>query len=535
MKKIYLLLIVVMLISLALTGCKAEEPGHEHNYDHSIVFTDPTDTEMGYSTHACECGESYTSIGEKATEGITYSLNDDNTYTVTGAFNASSNHIIIPSHYKGLPVVAIADGAFKDTGIVKVVIPATITKIGHLALCASLNFEDVEVNPSNPAFTSIDGVLYSKDTKTIVQYPIGRDGDSFEIPSHVKAIGNGAFTNATSLTSVSIPDGVTDIGIDAFNGCIKITELKLPESLTSIGDTAFASCHMLKTINVPNSVATIGEGAFYHCESITAINIPNGVTSIKVNTFSHCYKLLSVVIPDTVISIGESAFDYCDGLVTVHMSASVQTIGDYAFSNCKKLSSITLPGTLNYVGMWAFSWCESLKSVSIPASIGVINDNTFYMCKSLETIDISEGITRIGDMAFYECVKLESLFIPESVALIGDRAFARCLALKTIRVAVTNKHYQSGYNNDALYTSDGHTLIQYAVGRDDKTFSIYASVEKILVCAFSGAENLGEIYFASASGWMASNRDLDPEELAKPDKAAYYLTEGYDYAEWIKG
>ena len=534
MKRIYLLLIVIMLVSLALTGCKSNEPTHEHNYNHSVVLTDPTDSARGYTTYTCECGESYVSDGEAATEGIAFSLNQDNTYTVTGLYNYSGNYIIIPSHYQGLPVVAIADGAFMDMPIAKVVIPTTVTRIGHLALCASLNFESIEVNPANPAFTAIDGVLYTKDTSTIVQYPIGRDNTSFEIPSHVNAIGNGAFTRASSLTSVSIPAGVTSIGTDAFNGCNKITEIRLPESLTAIGSRAFASCTALKTINVPVSVTTIGDGAFYYCESLTAINIPNGITTIGEDTFAYCDKLTSVVIPDTVTSIGINAFNYCDGLVSVHMSASVQSIGDYAFTNCKNLTSISLPGCLTYLGEWAFSWCESLKSANVPASVGVISNNLFYMCNSLEAIEIPEGITSIGEMAFYECYKLESIFIPESVTSIGEKAFARCLALENIRVSVNNDHYVSDTNNRALYTSDEKTLIQYAIGREDQTFTIAASIENISAGAFNGAEHLLGIYFTTPTNWRVGTKVFEPEELSDPENAAYYLTDYYLSSDWTR-
>lgn len=530
MKKIYLLLIFIMLISLSLVGCKSDEPTHEHNYNHSVVFTDPTDKSEGYTTYKCECGESYVSTGAKATEGLTYTLNTDNTYTVTGLTDSYDKTIVIPSHYEGLPVVAIGDNAFRDLPIVKVVIPSTVTKIGHLALCASLNFEDVEVSENNRCFTAIDGVLYSKDTKTIVQYPIGREDTSFEIPAHVEVIGNGAFCNATSLTSVTIPAGVTGIGAEAFKGCKAITELKLPEALTVIGDGAFEMCSNLTTVNVPDSVTAIGEAAFAYCEKITEINIPVGITTIEDSTFTHCSGLKTILLPETVTGIGDYAFEWCDGLLEVQLSPAITDIGDYAFSNCKKLDYITLPGGLMHLGEWAFSWCDNLKSVNIPSSIGAIADKAFYMCRSLEAIEIPEGITSIGEMAFYECYDLETVSIPSTVESIGERAFSGSLALKTITVSIDNKHFIS--YGGALYTHDGDTLIQYAIGKDAKTFTVVGSVEKIECEAFTGAENLLEVYFENASGWIAGSTVIDPDLLSDPERASYCLTESYSYATW---
>ena len=532
MKKIYLLLIVTLLLSLALTGCKSEEPTHEHNYNHSVVVTDPTDTARGYTTYKCECGEGYVSQGEKASEGLTYYLNSDNTYTVTGLYNSSDNYVVIPSHYNGLPVVAIGDGAFKDVGIAKVAIPATVTKIGHLALCAGLNLDNVEVSVDNPNFTAIDGVLYTKDTKTLVQYPVGRDNTFFEIPSHVTAIGNGAFAKATELTSVTIPAGVTSIGAEAFKGCKAITELKLPEALTVIGDGAFEMCSNLTTVNVPDSVTAIGEAAFAYCEKITEINIPVGITTIEDSTFTHCSGLKTILLPETVTGIGDYAFEWCDGLLQVQLSPALTNIGDYAFSSCKKLSHITLPGGLTHLGEWAFSWCDNMMSVNIPSPIQRVSGYAFYMCRSLKEIEIPEGITEIGDMAFYECDDLATVSIPSTVSLIGDRAFSKCLALNTIKVSLKSEHFI--FVGGALYTHNGKTLIQYAIGRENESFTVSSYVDKILTCAFSGASNLVEIGFENTSGWIVGSKEFKSEDLANTVKAAYYLTSDYDYAEWVR-
>ena len=532
MKKIYLLLVFIMLISLSLVGCKSDEPTHEHNYNHSVTVTDPTDTARGYTTYKCECGEGYVSQGEKASEGLTYYLNSDNTYTVTGIYNSSDNHVVIPSHYNGLPVVAIGDGAFKDVGIAKVAIPATVTRIGHLALCAGLNLDNVEVSVDNPNFTAIDGVLYTKDTKTLVQYPVGRDNTSFEIPSHVTAIGNGAFAKATELTSVTIPAGVTSIGAEAFKGCKAITELKLPEALTVIGDGAFEMCSNLTTVNVPDSVTAIGEAAFAYCEKITEINIPVGITTIEDSTFTHCSGLKTILLPETVTGIGDYAFEWCDGLLQVQLSPALTSIGDYAFSSCKKLSHITLPGGLTHLGEWAFSWCDNMKSVNIPSPIQRVSGYAFYMCRSLKEIEIPEGITEIGDMAFYECDDLATVSIPSTVSLIGDCAFSRCLALNTIKVSLESEHFISV--GGALYTHNGRTLIQYAIGRENESFTVSSYVDKILTCAFSGASNLIAVSFDKTNGWCAGSKEFKSEDLANTVKAAYYLTSDYDYAEWVR-
>ena len=119
-----------------------------------------------------------------------------------------------------------------------------------------------------------------------------------------------------SATSVIIPKyiddlSVTSIGERAFEDCKSLTSIQIPNSVTSIGDSAFEDCKSLTSIQIPNSVTSIGELAFWHCESLTSIQIPNSVTSIGRGAFSDCKSLTSIQIPNSVTSIGEDAFKDC--------------------------------------------------------------------------------------------------------------------------------------------------------------------------------------------------------------------------------
>ena len=78
----------------------------------------------------------------------------------------------------------------------------------------------------------------------------------------VTSIGDRAFSNCSSLTSVTIPDGVTSIGSSAFSSCYSLTSVTIPDSVTSIGSYAFSGCSSLTSITIPNSVTSIGGSAF---------------------------------------------------------------------------------------------------------------------------------------------------------------------------------------------------------------------------------------------------------------------------------
>ena len=282
---------------------------------------------------------------------------------------------------------------------------------------------------------------------------------SVTIPDSVTSIGDRAFRCCISLTSVTIPDSVTSIGEEAFYGCWDLTRLTIPGSVTSIDESAFSYCTSLTSVTIPDSVTSIGDSAFYGCESLTSVTIPDSVTSIGSCAFYGCASLTSVTIPDSVTSIGGSAFYGCTSLTSVTIPDSVTSIGGSAFYNCKSLTSVTISGSVTSIGWSAFYGCASLTSVTIPDSVTSIGGSAFYGCTSLTSVTIPNSVTSIGDQAFYNCTSLTSVTIPDSVTSIGNCAFASCTSLTGIWVAEGNSHYA----NDAsgvLFNKDKTTLVQ---------------------------------------------------------------------------
>ena len=115
-------------------------------------------------------------------------------------------------------------------------------------------------------------IINGERVATIVNY-IGTES-KLMIPgviegTKVVGIGYGAFSDCSSLTSVTIPDGVTSIGFDAFEKCSSLTSVVIPGSVTSIGNGAFEGCSSLTSVVIPNSVTSIGDGAFRDCSSLT--------------------------------------------------------------------------------------------------------------------------------------------------------------------------------------------------------------------------------------------------------------------------
>ena len=172
----------------------------------------------------------------------------------------------------------------------------------------------------------------------------------------VTSIGDWAFENCTSLTSITIPDSVTCIEWYAFQGCTSLTSITIPNSVTSIGDLAFDGCTSLTSITIPDSVTSIGDDAFRGCTSFTSITIPNSVTSIDDWAFSGCTSLTSITIPDSVTEIGYSAFEGCTSLTSITIPNSLTSIGYGAFEGCTSLTSITIPNSVTSIDGYAFGY-----------------------------------------------------------------------------------------------------------------------------------------------------------------------------------
>ena len=225
-------------------------------------------------------------------------------------------------------------------------------------------------------FVIKDGIL--KDYK-------GNDKEVI-IPDGVTSIGNFAFSNCKSITSITIPDSVTSIENWAFSSCTNLRSIIIPDGVVSIGRDAFAGCTSLISITIPDSLIDIGRNAFYNCNSLTSITIPDGVTSIGKGAFAECKNLTSVTLPDSITIIGSNTFQSCTSLTSITIPDSVTDIWDRAFYYCTSLKSITIPDGVTSIGTGAFVGCKNLTSVTIPDSIIIIGYNAFLDCNHLSKI-----------------------------------------------------------------------------------------------------------------------------------------------------
>lgn len=321
---------LTLLSALLISGCTNAN-------GETTPIKDSTNTTIRDSTNTTINTESVES------ENYQYYPLPDGTLSIAVGNNRDLQYLTISKMHHGKMVTQIADNGFANcTALKQINLPDNINMIGEQAFlgCSSLNSIKIPDSTSvigNYAFErcsslticcaaeakpegwsgswnssdrpvvwgcvgygASDSFLYgiskiNNDTYAVITGYRGADTD-IRIPEtingvKVAAIGDWAFRDCTSLTSITIPDSVTSIGDGAFGGCSSLTSVVIPGSVTSIGDSAFFGCKSLTSVVIPNSVTSISYGAFYHCTSLTSVTIPDGVTSIGDYAFLDCSSL----------------------------------------------------------------------------------------------------------------------------------------------------------------------------------------------------------------------------------------------------
>ena len=200
--------------------------------------------------------------------------------------------------------------------------------------------------------TTTNGITEQLDlTITTPPTSFTNDGINYEVTSPTTvAVGNN--TSATGV--VVIPDSVTtncgtyavtSIGQLAFQNCSSLTSVTIGNSVTSIGTAAFANCTGLSSVTIGNSVTNIGGAAFQGCTGLTSVTIPNSVTKIGINAFINCNGLSTVTIGNSVTRIDPNAFANCIALTSIICNATTPiTIFSSVFSGVNLAAcSLTVP------------------------------------------------------------------------------------------------------------------------------------------------------------------------------------------------
>ncbi len=171
-----------------------------------------------------------TASADKKSGGFTYTVLEDGTACITVC--GLTGDIVIPSEIDGYTVTHLADDLFNGrSDITSVYIPATVTSLAwdpdlsesNMVFPYCVNLKSITVDPDNPNFCSVDGVLYNKKKTYLIDYPPSKEGRVFHVPDSVLYISCAAFASNVYLRKLYLSDPDTWWNIYTFYESGKLT------------------------------------------------------------------------------------------------------------------------------------------------------------------------------------------------------------------------------------------------------------------------------------------------------------------------
>jgi len=386
--------------------------------------------------------------------------------------------------------VLVASGVFKQCENLKKISFPKSYRAFHDKYCSSQRYyftcpnpysktaEEFEVSPENPYYTSVDGILYTKDGKTLVKCPPKKDVRNFTVPDAVEAIAYEAFCETNTET------------------------VSFGKNLKTIGPSAFQRTALKGKLILPGTIETIGFHAFYWSENVIETVLEEGVKRIDYGAFNGCSSLERISLPESLIQVGNGIFG---GTLYYKKAANWEGNGLY------------IDGHL--VDTWRYSGSDYrsplIKSFTVKEGTRTIAADSFRYWEEIESITLPDSLVSIGAGAFHHCVSLTSLTLPEGLKYIGDSAFFGCDSILRLSIPKSVIEIFEGSVPTKDYAFCGYTTpILYKCG--------YLPAEKIdhfiLLChpdsvALDYAEKYG------IETWVYGSKKALPEPPATADRS----------------
>ena len=273
---------------------------------------------------------------------------------------------------------------------------------------------------------------------------IGVESQSYRRLDDFTFSGNAITGYTGNATELTLPSYYETVDVNTQNYTI---EKDTGTEITEIGEFAFQDCTSLSSIVIPSEIAEIGMGAFYNCTNLQTVDLGDNshLQIIDEGVFAST-GLINISIPSSVTEIGGSAFSNCTNLTDIYYQGTLDQWLDISvdtpnWSNCNLYIDNTL-----------------VEEITINKNI---KDYAFYGIISLKKVIIEEGVTSIGNeydsaefssSVFSGCTNLTSITIPASVTEIGSQAFQDCFSLAIV------------YNNSSLNITAGSIISNGNVG-----------------------------------------------------------------------
>ena len=292
-------------------------------------------------------------------------------------------------------VKKIGGDAFASTGLISLVLPASVKEVCDGAFCGC----------------------------PITTLNLGK----------VEKVGHGAFMS-TAIEELTIPATLIEAGVETFSWNFSMKKAIFEDGCTKVFDTMFHGNENLSEVVLPNTITEIQNRAFRACKSLSTVAWPDKLESIGEQAFQES-GITSAVLPQTLKWIGNQAFQYCNQLAGYVDLASIEHLGYNAFSDCPLITITSIPPTIvidEY--SWAAFSPSCLETVEFFEGTTRIDNLTFAGCENLKNLPygLPSTLESIGHNAFTECKSLESVTIPQNVNWIQEEAFKDCSKLTSV-------------------------------------------------------------------------------------------------------
>ena len=481
---------------------------YAHNA-HTHVFTTkvtaPTCTQEGFTTHSCDCGESY-----------------DDSFVAPLGHDYRDNKCQI-CNTPMAPITETLSWGLDMNGVL------TISGTGAMP-----NFASSKEAPWYSQRDQIQKVILEPGVTSVGDYGFSGCPNLTEVvlPDGLEKLGFCAFSSCGQLETITLPQTLTYMHKQVFYGCHSLTYMEIPSGITDIRNFTFYGCNSLEMVVLPLSLTTIGEYAFGGCSSLETVNYEGTATDRNKITFSannqpllnadwyysfsyHIHEYIPTVTPPTCASSGYTTYacqcgeeylddyvpatgehDFQDGQCTV-CQAYGGTLGTDMTWLLDKEGFLTVSGTgamPNFTATEPAPWAEhadDIQAVVIREGVTTISASAFEGCPNLCDADLPDSLTTIGDKAFAN-TDLISIYLPKGVTQIGEDAFRPKTNFAFFYVDPENTAFSSV--DECLLTKDKTELIQashYLTG----TYLVPESVRIIREEAFANCEYLTAVIF----------------------------------------
>lgn len=389
----------------------------------------------------------------------------------------------------------------QDENLAGLVIPASVTEIkSNFWSCSNLSV--LKVAENNPAYKSVDNIIYTKDGQTLVL--AARSLTEVTIPANVVTIGIYAFLTCEKLQKITFEQGTVLETIEdyAFYGCKELTEITLPSTLRTLGEQVFDSCFELKSITLPEGIKTIPTCTFLNCKSLAEVSLPSTLESIENMAFYNM-GLSTVKYNGTksgwdniqkgnsndaldnaaLICLGsepkevytptdkaaaaiaklESGTKANRNICTVKITSREESDKDFLKEIGEKIESRYAEYVCINLDLSATSITEipekafygvSLLEITLPDSLDTIRMKAFKDDYKLKKIVIPDNVRIIEAESFNGCLYLAEITLPANLTNIGEYAFDDCVSLKTVKYGGTQDDWSKIELGEGAFTSD---------------------------------------------------------------------------------